>query len=75
MNPTLQDKPEADWATEFDKLWPNLYTIIPGLGQGDARRALKQFIAKQIAQAREEGYLQGVKRGAGEAADQIKKMF
>lgn len=35
---------QDDLMKQFDERWKNLYTVMPGLGQGDARRAVKQFI-------------------------------
>lgn len=34
----------------FDELWPNLYTVVPGLGQVDARRAVKEFMSEATYQ-------------------------
>ena len=48
-NPSITKKKET-WEERFDKLWPNLYTVVPGLGQGDAIRAVKRFIRQQRSQ-------------------------
>lgn len=46
-----KEVPRDGWEERFDKTWPNLSTFVPMLGQGDARRAVKDFIRKEIEEA------------------------
>ena len=48
-----QEIPEADWGKEFDKLWMKIEVDL-GQHYYGAEDDIKQFIAKQIAQARKE---------------------
>jgi len=50
------EKLEEDVEKRFNAIWKNLYTYMPGLGQGDAIPAVKQFLAQELSKQRKEDF-------------------